>query len=379
MSRSERKATGLKQVYGGVPIRGSYGGPYPYAIAPGDGTGSGSSGQGGGNSGGNNGSQGGSGGSASPATFTPADPAAAASTVNDNANPFDSTWGVEASPYAGQVAATVGGQGQSSGQSGGTAGVGAAVVIGLASPASPPASPTPPANASTGPAPAFAPGRGSAAILGVGLSSSQFGLNPFTLLDGATVSALTPFPVGSGMSIPTAHSGGGTTVTTGTDANNIGYTTVTTDSWSFNATLTQDSAGGQTYEETYSFTYDVLTTPSASGGASVHDWGASGYTFVANDDNGVYSFTLTAALTADEVGSQTVTTSSSGGPTSTMTTTWKSESQYDRTITDTSNPTTGAVSGSDSGGGVTTQSTSSSGTYGRPITVGFCAGTVSGS
>jgi hypothetical protein len=47
--------------------------------------------------------------------------------------------------------------------------------------------------------------------------------------------------------------------------------------------------------ETYSFSYDVLTTPAGPGGASVHDWGASGYTFIANDDNGHFSFTLVAA------------------------------------------------------------------------------------
>ncbi len=92
--------------------------------------------------------------------------------------------------------------------------------------------------------------------------------------------------------------------------------------------------------------------PAATGGASVHDWGASGYTFIANDDNGNYSFTLMAALTACETGSQTQTTSASDGSTNTVTTTWQSEAQYDRTITNTTNQATGAATGSDSGGGV---------------------------
>ncbi len=200
-------------------------------------------------------------------------------------------------------------------------------------------------------------------------------------MSGATVGALTPFLVGAGMSVPSAHSGGGTTISTSADANNIGYTRTTIDAWAFNATLTPDANGGLSYRETYSFQYDVQTTPTAPGGATIHDWGASGYTFIASEDGGQYTFTLSAALTADEVGSQTVTTSSSssGGPSSTMTTTWKSESQYDRTVMDTTNPATGAATGSDSGGGVTTRSSSSTGTYSRPISVGFGSGTVSGS
>ncbi|HVS39283.1 MAG TPA: hypothetical protein VMS17_27245 [Gemmataceae bacterium] len=347
----------------------------PVSIVPGDGSGS-DQGGGDGGSGGGSGSQGGAGGSSPPpSNYTPADPAAAAATINQNADLFDAGLGDDASNFASLIAAAV----ACLGQSGGTAGVGAAAVVGLATPAAPPTSPAPPSDAATGPAPALYPPAGTTGAIGQSLSPSQFGLSPFTLLNGATVSALTPFAVSSGMSVPAAHSGGGTTITTGTDANNIGYTATTTDSWSFNATLTADAAGGLTYEETYSFSYDVQTVPAATGGASVHDWGASGYTFIANNDNGQYSFTLTAALTADEVGSQTVATSSSGGPASTLTTTWQSESQYERTITDATNPATGAASGSDLGGGMTTQSSSSVGTYSRPIAVGFGSGTVSGS
>ena len=181
------------------------------------------------------------------------------------------------------------------------------------------------------------------------------------------------------MTVPAAASNSGTTVTTGTDANGIGYTTTTTDSYSFSASLAPDSNSGLSYQETYSFTYDVQTVPAATGGASVHDWGASGYTFVANNDNGNYASTLTAALTADETGSQTLTTTADDGSTNAATTTWQSESQYDRSITDTTDQATGAATGSDSGGNVATQSSSTNGTYSRPITTGFGAGTVSGS
>ena len=350
----------------------------PYSIVPG-GDGSSDQGDGDGSSGGDGstqgGSDGGTGGTQPPFNFTPADPAAAASTIDWNASLFDSVLGDDASNFASLVAAAVGGQGQS----GGTPGVGAAVVIGLPTPAAPPTSPATPPDATSGPAPAVYPTRGAAPTVGVGLSPSQFGLDPFPLLGGATVGALTPFVVGAGMTVPAAASGGGATVTTGTDANSIGYTTTTIDSYSFGASLAQDAAGGLTYEETYSFSYDIQTVPAATGGASVHDWGASGYTFIANNDNGNYAFTLTAALTADEVGSQTQTTTASDGSTSTTTTNWKSESQYDRTITDTTSPSTGAATGADSGGGVTTQSASSVGTYSRPITIGFGAGTVTGS
>ena len=180
------------------------------------------------------------------------------------------------------------------------------------------------------------------------------------------------------MSVPAAQSGGGTTVTIGADANGIGYTTTTIDSYSFGASLASDAAGGLTYDETYSFNYDIQTVPAAAGGASVHDWGASGYTFIANNDNGQYAFTLTAALTACETGSQTQTTSASDGSTSTLTTTWQSEAQYDRTITDTTSQSTGAATGSDSGGGMATQSSSTTGTYSNPFSVGNGSGTVNG-
>ena len=354
----------------------------PYSIVPGDGSNSGSSDQGDGGgdgSSGGDGSQGGDGGGSGasqppPDNFVAADPAAAASTVNLNAGLFDSVLGGDDASFAAIVSAAVGGQGQSAG----TPGVGAAVVIGLPGPSTPPTSPAVPQDAASGPAPALAPTPGTAPTVGVGLSPSEFNLNPFPLLSGPTIAPLTPFVVGAAMTVPAAHPGGGTTVTTGTDANSIGFTTTTTDSFAFNATLTPDAAGGLTYEETYSFTYDVQTVPAATGGASVHDWGASGYTFIANNDGGNYSFTLTAALTADETGSVTQT-STAAGSTSTATTTWKSETQYDRTLTDTTNPATGAATGSDSGGGVATQSSSTTGTYSRPITVGFGSGTVSGS
>ena len=73
------------------------------------------------------------------------------------------------------------------------------------------------------------------------------------------------------MAVPAAQSNAGTTTTGGTDANGIGYTTTTIDSYSFGASLAQDSAGGSTYEETYSFSYDVQTVPAATGGATVLD------------------------------------------------------------------------------------------------------------
>ena len=141
-----------------------------------------------------------------------------------------------------------------------------------AHPGEPPTSPATPPDATSGPAPALYPAARGGPAVGVGLSPSQFGLDPFPLLNGATVGALTPFVVGAGMTVPAAASGGGATVTTGTDANSIGYTTTTIDSYSFGASLAPDAAGGLTYEETYSFSYDIQTVPAATGGASVHDW-----------------------------------------------------------------------------------------------------------
>ena len=87
-----------------------------------------------------------------------------------------------------------------------------------------------------------------------------------------TIGALTTFAVSAGMAVPAAQSGGATVTTGGTDANGIGYTTTTIDSYNFGASLAPDAAGGSTYQETYSFSYDVQTAPSATGGASVHDW-----------------------------------------------------------------------------------------------------------
>ncbi len=335
----------------------------PYSIVPGNGSSDQGDGSGDGATGGTGstqgGSDGGTGGSQPPSdNFTPADPAAAAATIDLNASLFDSVLGDDASNFASLVASAVGGQGQSAG----TPGVGAAVVIGLPGPATLPTTSGGSQNSTTGPAPAIYPPAGTVGAVGVGLSPSEFGLNPFTLRgNGATVSALTPFVVSAGMSVPAAASNGATTVTTGSDANGIGFTTTTIDSYSFGASLAQDSNGGLTYEETYSFSYDVQTVPAATGGASVHDWGASGYTFIANNDNGQYSFTLTAALTACEVGAQTQTTTASDGSTSTLTTTWQFEAQYDRTITDTTSQATGAATGSDSGGGAATESSTTAG------------------
>ncbi len=150
----------------------------PYSIVPG-GDGSSDQGDGDGSSGGDGstqgGSDGGTGGTQPPFNFTPADPAAAASTINQNANLFDSVLGDDASNFASLVASAVGGQGQS----GGTPGVGAAIVIGLPTPAAPPTSPATPPDATSGPAPAVYPARGAAPTVGVGLSPSQFGLDPF--------------------------------------------------------------------------------------------------------------------------------------------------------------------------------------------------------
>ncbi len=207
----------------------------PYSIVPGDGSDSGSSDQGGdGSTGGTGstqgGSDGGTGGSQPPSdNFTPADPAAAAATIDDNADQFDSVLSDDAANFAQLVAAAINAQSQQYGQPSATPGVGAAVVIGLSSPANPPTPPPVPDDAPTGPAPAVSPAPGVPGSIGVGLSPSQFGLNPFTLLSGATVGALTPFAVSPGMSVPAAASNGATTVTTGTGANSIGYTTTTID------------------------------------------------------------------------------------------------------------------------------------------------------
>ena len=263
----------------------------PYSTVSGDGSTSGTSSQGdgsGGSTGGTGSTQGDSGGgtgSTQPPSdnFSAADPAVSASTIDTNAGLFDSALNTDNAAFAALVAAAIGGQGQS----GGTSGVGAAVVIGLATPAAPPTSPATPQNATAGPAPALAPPAGTTGIIGQGLSPSEFGLNPFTLRgSGATISALTPFAVSSSMTVPAAASGGAAVTTAGTDANGIGFTTTTIDSYSFAASLAPDAAGGSTYEETYSFSYDVQTVPAATGGASVHDWGASGYTFLANNDGG---------------------------------------------------------------------------------------------
>ena len=237
----------------------------PYSVVPGDDGSSGGSGAG----------QDGSGGAGSdPISWTDpggADAAfsAATSVIDGNANQFDSVLNADDASFASLVAANIGAQGQS----GGTPGVGAGIVIGLPGPTTPPTSPAPSQGATTGPAPVLSAPAGTTGTVGQGLSSGEFGLNPFTLRgSGATVSALTPFIVSAGMFVPAAQSGGGTTVTAGTDANGIGFTTTTIDSYSFGASLASDSAGGLTYDETYSFSYDVQTVPAATGGASVHDW-----------------------------------------------------------------------------------------------------------
>ena len=106
----------------------------PTASSPATRSGSSDQGDGDGSSGGDGstqgGSDGGTGGTQPPFNFTPADPAAAASTINRNASLFDSVLGDDASNFASLVASAVGGQGQS----GGTPGVGAAIVIGLPTP-----------------------------------------------------------------------------------------------------------------------------------------------------------------------------------------------------------------------------------------------------
>ena len=356
----------------------------PYSVIAGDGSSSDSSDQGGGDGGGSGGggsTQGGDTGSTPPSNnYYPSDPAAAISAIDWNASLFDSVFNDADAAFAMKAAADIG-VGPSAG-----AGVGAAVVIGLPGPTmggatnsggSQGGNANPPP-VTSGPPPAVSPAPGAAPTVGVGLSSSQFGLDPFTLLSGPTVSALTPFVVSSGMTVPTAASNGGTTVTAGTDANGIGYTTTTTDAYAFNASETQGSDGGLTYQESYNFTYDIGIAPAATGGVAVHDWGASGYTFVAANDNGQYTFTLVAALTSNETGSQTQTTTATDGSTTALTTNWQSQAQYDRTIDDVTTQTTGAATGDDSAGGVTTQSSSTAGSYFRPITVGSGTGTVAG-
>ena len=246
-----------------------------------------------------------------------------ATAIDLNAGLFDSILGNADASFAASVAASVGGAGSRR-----RPGAGAAVVVGLPTPTTggaTTAAATNPPPVTLGPPPAVYAPAGAAAGVGVSLSPTEFGTNPFTLRAGATISALTPFVVSSGTVVPAPASGGVSLTTGGVDANNIAYTTTTTDSYSLAASQAPDAAGGLTYTETYSFTYDIQTVPAATGGATVHDWGASGYTFLANNDNGSYSFTLIAALSAFESGSQTQTTTADDGSTNTLTTTWQSQ------------------------------------------------------
>ena len=291
--------------------------------------------------------------------------------------------------FAANVAATVGANG-----GGGAGGSGAAVVIGLPTPSAgtgqmgTQSGDTTPPPVTPGPPPPLSAAPGTAETVGVGLSPSDFGLNPFTLRSGATIGALTPFLVTPGMSVPAAQSGGQTVTTAGTAPSADGssssggwsYDQTTTTAYALNASETTLADGGQSFTETYSFSYDVQTTPTSTGGATVHDWGASGYTFLATNDGGQYAFTLVATLASYETGTQTQTTAPGDGSTNTSTTTWQSSSQYDRTITNVT-WASGAASGSDSGGGVATQSSTSTGTYSNPISLGVYGGvgTVSGS
>jgi len=66
------------------------------------------------------------------------------------------------------------------------------------------------------------------------------------------------------MAVPPAQSGGTTVATGGADANGIGLTATTTDSYSFNVSESTLSEGGLSYQETYSFNYDVQTVPAAT-------------------------------------------------------------------------------------------------------------------
>ena len=215
-------------------------------MSPGAGDGGGSTGGTGSTQGG---SDGGTGATPPPSdNFSAGDAAAATSTINLDANLFASVLDGDNASFAANVATAVSGSG-----GGGTGGgSGAAVVIGVPTPSAAGGATsggtqggnTTPPVITPGPPPALSAAPGTAATIGVGLSSSDFGLNPFTLRSGATISALTAFAVSSGMSIPAAQSGGGTTTTSGTTsasgtgASGYGYTQTTTDSYAFNAGLT---------------------------------------------------------------------------------------------------------------------------------------------
>lgn len=81
---------------------------------------------------------------------------------------------------------------------------------------------------------------------------------------------------------PVTLSGTDTVSTTGVDFDGVGYTTSTTYTFAHTITSATLEVGSRYYTESYRYTFDAITTPVTSAGATVHQWGTSGYSIGAN-------------------------------------------------------------------------------------------------
>ena len=113
------------------------------------------------------------------------------------------------------------------------------------------------------------------------LQEQDFTSDPFLLRSGITARMDVAFSI-TNAPAPVTLSGTDTVSTTGVDFDGVGYTTSTTYTFAHTITSATLEDGSRYYTESYRYTFDAITTPVTSAGATVHQWGTSGYSIGAN-------------------------------------------------------------------------------------------------
>ena len=229
-----------------------------------------------------------------------------------------------------------------------------------------------------GPAPALAPTPGTAPTVGVGLSPSEFNRNPFPLLSGATVAPLTPFVVSAAWPSrpPTPAAARPSPTGSGRQQHRLHH-----DHHRLLRLQRHADTGRRRRPDLRRDVFLQLRRPDRPGRDR---WGGGPRLgrirlhlprqqrrrrLRLHSDRGP-DRRRDRLVDADQHGRRL---DEHGDDDLGV------QTQYDRTLTNTTSQATGAATGSDSGGGVATQSSSTTGTYSRPMTIGFGVGTVSGS
>ena len=133
------------------------------------------------------------------------------------------------------------------------------------------------------------------------LQEEDFTSDPFLLRSGITARMDVAFSI-TNAPAPVTLSGTDTVNTTGVDFDGVGYTTSTTYTFAHTIASATLEDGSWSYTESYRYTFDAITTPETSAGATVHQWGTSGYSINANGAEQQSSFVLIADLTDHETG-----------------------------------------------------------------------------